>query len=108
MVRCGEAGDPVGGGREFDAACGVAGFDREAGGEVGFPCLRWPEENKVASFKQIRAGGEVGDDIAGYCGMVLGRWQPNLLPIIPVVPSNRPAVDYYCFNQSFPLSVMEK
>jgi hypothetical protein len=36
VVGCGEAGDPVGSGGELDAVSGVAGLDRQAGGEVGF------------------------------------------------------------------------
>lgn len=70
MVRCGEAGDPVGGGREFDAACGVAGFDREAGGEVGFAGSGWAEEDHALSGSDEVQRAQVSDLVAFDGGCV--------------------------------------
>lgn len=47
----------------------MAGFNPQAGGQVGFPGLWWSQKNNVAPLMQIRAAGQVGNDVAGCCGL---------------------------------------
>ena len=64
VVRVGEAGDPFGGGREQDAVPGLAGPDRQPGGEVGLAGAGWSEEHDVVLGGDEVQGAEVGDQVA--------------------------------------------
>ena len=47
MVGLGEPGDPLGCGGEVDAVAGLAGADRDPGGQVGLAGPGWAEEDDV-------------------------------------------------------------
>src|SRR5947209_6708741 len=64
VVGVGEAGDPVGGGGEQDPVPGLAGADRQAGGQVGLAGAGWPQEHHVLAGDYEVQGAQVGDDVA--------------------------------------------
>ena len=64
MVGFGESGDPLGGGGELDAVAGLAGADRDAGGEVGLAGAGWAEEDHVLACEDEVQGAEVCDQVA--------------------------------------------
>jgi len=47
VVDCGQAGNPVSCGGEFDAMSSVTGLDCQAGDDMGFAGSRWAEEDLV-------------------------------------------------------------
>jgi hypothetical protein len=63
-VGVSEAGDPFGGGGERDAVPGLAGADRDAGGEMGFAGAGRAEEHHVVAGGHEVQGAEVRDGLA--------------------------------------------
>ncbi len=64
VVGLGEPGDPLGGGGELDAVAGLAGADRDPGGQVGLAGAGWAEEDHVLLGDHEVQGAEVGDQVA--------------------------------------------
>ena len=64
VVGVGEAGDPLGGGGERDPVPGLAGPDREAGGQVRLAGTGRAQENGVVPGGDEVQGAQVGDDLA--------------------------------------------
>ncbi len=60
----GEAVDPLGGGGEGGAVSGLAGPDRESGGQVGFPGPGRAQENGVLLARDEVQGTQVGELLA--------------------------------------------
>ena len=71
VVGFGEAVDPLGGGSEQDAVPGLAGADRDTGGEVGFAGAWWAEEDHVVFGGDEVQGAQVGDRLAFEAASVL-------------------------------------
>jgi hypothetical protein len=63
-VGVGEPGDPLGGGGELDPVPGLAGSDRQPGGEVGLAGAGRPEEHHVLPAGDEVQRAEVGDGVA--------------------------------------------
>ena len=64
MVGVGEPVDPLGGGGEQDPVPGLAGADRDAGGQVGLPGSGRAEEDHVLFGGDEVQPAEVGDQVA--------------------------------------------
>jgi hypothetical protein len=64
LVGVGEAGDPLGGGGERDPVPGLAGPDRQPGGQVGFAGAGRPEKDHVLPACHEVQGAQVGDDFS--------------------------------------------
>lgn len=61
MVGGGESVDPLGGGGEQDSVAGLAGADRQAGGQVGLAGAGRAEEDHVLAGGDEVQGSQVGD-----------------------------------------------
>ena len=59
----GEAGDPLGGGRELDALPGEARADRDSDRQMGFAGPRWAQQHDVVLGVQEVELAEVLDDL---------------------------------------------
>lgn len=64
MVGGGQAVDPLAGGGEQDAVPGLAGADRDPGGQVCFAGSRRTEEHHVVLRGDEVQSAQVGDDVA--------------------------------------------
>ena len=64
VVGVGEPGDPFGGGGERDPVPGLAGADRQPGGQVGLAGAGRAEEHDVVLGGDEVQGAQVGDDLA--------------------------------------------
>ena len=94
MVGIGQAGDPLGRGREQDPVPGLAGPDRQPGGEVGLAGAWRAEEHDVVLGGDEVQGAQVGDHVAfeaagvvevelleGLAGREPGRADPALTAV---------------------------
>ena len=71
VVGAGEAVDPLGGGREQDPVPGLAGADRDAGGEVGLAGAGRSEEDDVVLGGDEVEGAQVRDQVASQAAGVV-------------------------------------